>query len=47
MCNQQSYTGWKLRSFEYAVVKSLVSFQFVGAWSTIHMPGKLTSYRKA
>lgn len=47
MGNQQSYTGWKLRSFDYAVAKSLVSFQFASAWSTIHMPGKLTSHRKA
>lgn len=31
----------------YADAKSLVSFQFAGAWSTIHLPGKLTSYRKA
>lgn len=47
MGNQQSYTVWKLKSFDDAVAKSLVSFQFAGGWNTICMPGKLTTYIKA
>lgn len=32
---------------DYVVAKSVFSFQFVGIWSTIHMPGKSASYIQA